>query len=719
MSIDDTARAAIDDDRLRRLLQQVTSRIMAKRAAAIAGVPDWEALRDRARALKDEALAGLDDLLLEFERQVITRGGIVHHAADAGEACRLVAGIAADHRVQRIVKSKSMLSEEVGLNHFLEQQGFTVVETDFGEYIIQLAGERPSHIIVPAVHKSRDDVGRLFAAKLGVPYTNDPEVLAAHARRVLREEFCAADMGVSGANFALARTGTLVVVENEGNARLTTTLPRVHVALVGIEKVTRAAETLAVFLALLPRSATGQAMTSYVSLITGPRRPEERSGPRYLHVVLVDNGRRRMRRDPVMREVLTCLRCGACQNTCPVYRQIGGHSYGGVYAGPIGSLLGPGLEPRTSPPDLPFVSTLCGACAEVCPVKIAIPRVLLHLRQRAMSGATAKPLPHRRALRAGFRGWAAAMSGPRRYAIASTVMRAGLRLFARAGWVRKLPLPFDGWTDERDFPVPPKQRFLGGPATSGDGPGDRDDHRDRHRPGAEAPGATTGGVAAAAPVGQAFRPAGAGDLLPPSRDALIARFKEAAEAVQAVVSIVPDMAAARDRVSEILASLPLVTQGEPRSRGVDVLVSEDAWQAPWDLRAHTAAGPMTMRSMNAIPADQGLAAAKSASVGITAAAYGMADTGTVVVCSGPAGGRVESLLPPLHIALLRADDLLPGLAELLPALAADCRFERSSAVTFITGPSRTADIELTLTIGVHGPKQLFVIVARRLPGPEA
>jgi len=459
MSIDSTSRLALDDDRLRGLLRAVTTRLMEKRATAIGEVPEWEQLRERARAIKRRTLGNLDRYLLEFEDQVAARGGTVHWAADAHEACHIVETIASANHVRRVVKSKSMISEEIGLNLALEQAGLRVVETDFGEYIIQVAGERPSHIIAPAIHKSRADVGRLFAAKFGTPYTEEPDELAAYARAVLRQEFRDAQMGISGANFGVAATGTIVIVENEGNARMCTTLPPVHVALMGIEKIVPAVDDLAVFLTLLPRNATGQVMTSYVSFISGPRRQADRSGPEQLHVVLIDNGRIRMLADPVLRDVLSCIRCGACQNVCPVYTNIGGHSYGGVYAGPIGSLLGPGLEPRTSPPDLPFVSTLCGACAEVCPVKIDIPGALLHLRQAAMAGATEKRLPHRRLQRLGLRAWAEAMAGRRRYAIASATLRLGLRIFARAGRIRRLPAPLDGWTQVRDLPMPAERRF--------------------------------------------------------------------------------------------------------------------------------------------------------------------------------------------------------------------------------------------------------------------
>jgi L-lactate dehydrogenase complex protein LldF len=303
-------------------------------------------------------------------------------------------------------------------------------------------------------------VAQLFARKLGTPVTGDIEELTAEARRRLRDEFMTADLGVSGANFAVAETGTIVVVENEGNARLTTSTPPVHVALVGIEKMVPRIADLAVFLTLLPRSATGQPMSSYVSFLTGPRRAGELDGPEELHIVLVDNGRTRLLADAGAREALRCIRCGACQNVCPVYRHIGGHAYDAVYAGPIGSLVSPHLDAAHAPPDLPFLSSLCGACADVCPVKIDIPEVLLHLRREAMAGALpGPPMPARGAQRAAMRAWAAAMRTPRRYAWSFRLFRIMARVFTRNGRIRSLPGPFAGWTDVRDFPLPAGRSF--------------------------------------------------------------------------------------------------------------------------------------------------------------------------------------------------------------------------------------------------------------------
>ncbi len=454
------SRQAVADAPRLALLQDVTGRFTAKRAAAVAAVPEWDALRSRARAIKEATLARLDHYLEEFERQVIARGGRVHWAATAAQAAAAVLAIARTRGATRVVKSKSMVSEEIRLNDLLGQAGISAVESDFGEYIIQLAGEHPSHVIAPAIHKSRGEVGRLFTEKLGLPPTDDVEKLTAAARRVLRAHFAEAEIGISGANFAVAETGTIVVVENEGNGRLTTSLPPVHIVLVGIEKMIPRADDLGVFLRLLARSATGQAMTSYVSCITGPRRAGELDGPDEVHVVILDNGRSTILADPAIRETLACLRCGACQNTCPVYRHIGGHAYSAVYAGPIGALVSPFLDAPGAPPDLPFASTLCGACAEVCPVRIDIPAVLLRLRERAMDADLPGPGPHARLVnRLGMRLWAAAMRTPARYAMAFGAARLALRMLSRRGAVRWLPGPFGGWTRGRNFPAPPRKTF--------------------------------------------------------------------------------------------------------------------------------------------------------------------------------------------------------------------------------------------------------------------
>ncbi len=446
--------SALGDAHLQEAYRSSTLRLFAGRLEAASEVPGWELLRDRARAIKHDVIEHLDYYLAQFADNVEGLGGKVHWAANGEEACRVVCDIAGRAGAREVVKAKTMVSEEIELTHALAARGIRGVETDMGEFILQLAGERPGHIVAPAIHKTRHDVSELFTAHLHAERTDDPERLTAVARRALREMFAQAGMGLSGANFAVAETGTVVVIENEGNIRFCTTAPRVQVALVGIEKIIPRFADLGIFLRLLGRSATGQKLTVYTSLLTGPRRPGE-DGPEELHVVLVDNGRVATLADPKMREALFCIRCGACLNACPVYRKIGGHAYGWVYSGPIGALVTPEFTGIEQGRELPFASTLCGACREVCPVKINIPDLLLHLRSKAQEQTRApqpkdSPVSERTALRL----WAWLMKGPRRYALAARLARVGQKVFARQGWVPRFSkFPLSRWTEGRDFPA--------------------------------------------------------------------------------------------------------------------------------------------------------------------------------------------------------------------------------------------------------------------------
>lgn len=408
-----------------------------------AGIPCFEQWREEAHAIKRFAIANLDKLLVEFERNITARGATVLYAADAEEANRHVLDIARENGVGTVVKAKSMVSEEMELNHKLEAAGIRAVETDLGEYLVQLAGQRPIHIVTPALHLSAADVGELFQEKLGEPYTAEHRELTNIARKHLRQDFVQADMGTSGVNFAIADTGTICVVENEGNQGLSTAAPRVHVALMGIEKVIPSIRHLPVFLHLLGRSGTGQKLTTYTHLIHGA------TPGRKLYVVILDNGRTNVLKDPAARASLFCIRCGACLNACPVYRRTGGWAYGWVYPGPIGAILTPHLVGLDKAGTLPFASSLCGACGEVCPVKIDIPHQLVHLRHRAVN----EPSPANSWTdRLTWKMWAWAMRGPRRYALAMGLVRLGVKMARFLPWH---PGKLGAWTRGRELPQVP------------------------------------------------------------------------------------------------------------------------------------------------------------------------------------------------------------------------------------------------------------------------
>jgi L-lactate dehydrogenase complex protein LldF len=437
---------------------RVLSGFTIKRNLMFAELPDGEALRDRAREIKQHTIENLDTYLLQLEENIKRLGGNVHWARTGAEARSIILGLARENNVTRVVKAKSMVTEEIELNEALEEAGIEAVETDLGEYIVQLAHEKPSHILAPAVHKSKEDISILFAEKLGAPNLVEAEELTAVARKRLREKFLTAGMGVTGANFGVADTGTIVLVENEGNIRLSTSLPRIHVALMGIEKLVPSLDDLAIFLKVLARSASGQKMSSYVSFITGPRRSGEADGAEQFHLIIIDNGRTRILADEEMRESLYCLRCGACLNVCPVYQKIGGHAYGSVYSGPIGSIITPAFAGLEKAKDLPFASTLCGACREICPVRIDIPRILLKLRSdwsEARSDERGPSLVERLAIKL----WSFAMQHRSIYNLGFRIAAFLQGPMAEDGKIKHLPFAFGGWTEYRDFPALARRSF--------------------------------------------------------------------------------------------------------------------------------------------------------------------------------------------------------------------------------------------------------------------
>jgi L-lactate dehydrogenase complex protein LldF len=434
-------------------INRAAVRFYEHRESVMDSLPDAEATRDLARAIRAHTIAHLDRYLEQFETAVQAAGGHVHWARDAAEACRIVLEIAREAGAQRVVKSKSMLSEEIGVNHALEDAGLEVVETDLGEFIAQLAGDHPSHIIAPILHLTRQEVGNVFADRLDVPYTDEIGELNTIARRTLREVFLSADMGISGCNMAVAETGTVCVVTNEGNGRMVTTLPRVHVALMGMERIVPTLDDLAVILQLLGRSATGQKMTVYTSLITGPRRPAEQYGPEETHVVIVDNGRSRALTGDLA-EILYCIRCGACLNVCPVYRTIGGHAYGSVYPGPMGAIISPVLGGVPAFAELPHASTLCGACQDVCPVRIDLPTLLLRLRRDTVRQGRSPGW-----VTAGIKVYAQAARSPGRFRLAARLGGLFSSLTGSGWFAGKLPGPLGAWTRFRAFPPFTRQTF--------------------------------------------------------------------------------------------------------------------------------------------------------------------------------------------------------------------------------------------------------------------
>ena len=447
------AKGLMTDTQLRKNVKHATEVIQNKRRIVVDEMPDWQALRESGRQIKAHTLANLARYLEEFERNCTAAGGVVHWARNAAEARAIVIGLVQASGSAEVIKIKSMTTEEIGLNDGLEEAGIHAYETDLAELIIQLGNDLPSHIVVPALHKNRQQIREIFKREMNLPDLGErPQDLAEAARTFLREKFLRVKTGVSGANFLIAETGGVCVVESEGNGRMCLTLPETLITIAGIEKVIPRYQDLEVMLQLLPRSATGERMNPYNSIWTGVH---ERDGPRAFHVVLLDNARSSILADEESRETLNCIRCGACQNACPVYRQTGGHAYGSVYAGPIGAILTPQLQEMHGAQSLPYASSLCGACYEVCPVKINIPEVLIHLRHKVVEQANAFN-PEKIAMKA----MAMIFRSEGRFRAAQRLGRMGEKpLVNKQGWVTWLPGVLGGWTQVRDLHSMPKETF--------------------------------------------------------------------------------------------------------------------------------------------------------------------------------------------------------------------------------------------------------------------
>ncbi|MDB5289896.1 MAG: iron-sulfur cluster binding protein [Phycisphaerales bacterium] len=446
---------AAGDEKLKKAINNAVLRQHTARQLRVLELPDSDKLRTLAGEIKQHAIEHLDYYLEQLQANVEKNGGRVHFAADGNEAKRIILDIARTRHVTRVIKSKSMVSEEINLAHVLEQAGLDVVETDLGEFIIQISHDKPSHLVAPIVHKDKASIAQLFSEYFGTPYNDDPGALTMQARVFLRDKFRKADFGMTGGNFLVADSGLLCCVENEGNQRQSVTTPRVLVSLVGIEKIVPRMADLAVMLKLLTRSATGAPITIYTNIFGGPRGPGEKDGPEEFHLVLIDNGRSEILASEEYRETLRCIRCGACLNACPIYRKIGGHAYGSVYPGPIGALITPLFQGLEKFKDLPQASSLCGACYEACPVKINIPRHLINMRRDIVNSHINSVWE-----RLVYRLWAWAYRSPLLYRMVSLAQKLDLRHRAdESGWVHELPKVAAGWTQIRDMPAPAERTF--------------------------------------------------------------------------------------------------------------------------------------------------------------------------------------------------------------------------------------------------------------------
>ena len=699
------AKRALGDSQLRANLARATSTIRDKRGRVVGEVPDWEELREAGAAVKESALLGLAEHLTSLEAAVLSAGGQVHWAKDGTEACSIVAGVARSHGVDEVVKVKSIATDEIDLNASLAAAGIHALETDLAELIIQLDDDFPSHILVPAIHRNRAEIRDIFRRELGLDeLTDDPAALTEAARLHLRAKFLSARMGVSGANFAVAETGSVCVFESEGNGRMCTTLPDVLVTVMGVEKVVPAWRDMEVFLQLLPRSSTGERLNPYTSVWSGVAA----DGPREFHLVLLDNGRVRTLEDEVGRQALRCIRCSACLNVCPVYARTGGHAYGSVYPGPIGAILTPQLQGIEKAPTLPYASSLCGACAEVCPVKIEIPRLLTHLRAREVASRRRLD-PERLTMRALFHTF----SSRDRYERAQKLARAAARPFGKRtlSWA---PGPLSGWTTSRDLPTPAAETFrewwrrtrgsstralaLGTsvPLTGNSpvkstlvepvpGEGAREDILRRIR-------AAVAG-ARAADVPRNYRTEDAR-----GRDEIVDLFAERAAEYRATVH--------RVRAGDVGEAVARIAEEEgARTLGIAA-----------DLPAEWRPGALELRE-DAAGGEYGAAEAATLSVqqldkldgALTGCAVAIAEVGAFVLDAGAGQGRrALSLVPDLHVCVVREDQVVGLVPEAVARLEDAVRAGRP--LTFVAGPSATSDIELDRVEGVHGPRRLHVVL---------
>jgi iron-sulfur cluster protein len=701
------ARRSLGDSQLRANLARATSTIRDKRGRVVDELPDWEELRRAGAAIKDSALLRLDATLEQLESAVSAAGGVVHWARDGDEACSIVASVARAHGADEVVKVKSIATDEIGLNERLAADGILAVETDLAELIIQLDGDFPSHILVPAIHRNRAEIRDIFRRELGLDeLTDEPAALAEAARVHLRAKFLSARMGVSGANFAVAETGSVCVFESEGNGRMCTTLPEVLVTVMGVEKVVPAWRDMEVFLQLLPRSSTGERLNPYTSVWSGVAD----DGPREFHLVLLDNGRVRTLADELGRQALRCIRCSACLNVCPVYSRVGGHAYGSVYPGPIGAILTPQLKGIDEAGSLPYASSLCGACGEVCPVKIEIPRLLTHLRAREVA-ARRRLDPEKLTMRALFH----IFSSRTRYERAQKLARAAARPLTRRGTIPRAPGPLAGWTMSRDLPVPAPESFrewwrrTRGPSRT-EPPSQFALQLPPYFGGkrnASAVGVRTGGSAgpgdARADILHRIR-AALGDAAPGDipreyrtgdergRDEILTLFAERVAEYRATVHRI---GAGAGEVGECVERI--AREAGAQRIGVPADFPEEWRPAGGGVELVDDAG-LSVQELDELDG------------ALTGCAVAIAEAGAFVLdCGEGQGRRALTLVPDLHICVVREDQVVGLVPEAVARLGEAVRAGRP--LTFVAGPSATSDIELDRVEGVHGPRTLHIVIA--------
>jgi len=639
-------RESIENETLQTALDNNTEHRLKGRAVAFESIPDWRARRQRAHAVRAEVIEHLDEYVAQFIAKSEANGVIVHRAKDAAEAVQITLNIAREASAKLIAKSKSMVSEEINLNHALEANDIRVVETDLGEYIVQLRHERPSHIITPAAHLRKEQVAQLFHEKLGIPYTVDIPTLTATARKVLREVFLTADIGLSGVNFGVAETGGICIITNEGNGRMVTTLPPIHIALMGMERIVPNLDDLALMLSLLPRSATGQKITVYTQLLHKPLKDQQR------HLIILDNGRTKLRNSP-LKESLYCIRCGACLNACPVFRELSGHAYIGKdksiapYPGPIGSVISPGLLGENYV-QLAQASSLCGACKDACPVDIDLPKLLSRVRAgQAPDTQNAKRIsPSSKFF---MQMYSRIATHPKLFAVSQKFAWLGTLLAAPFSTQVHLPA-FTGWGYSKDLP-----RF------------------------------------ASKPFRQRFK-------YTKAQPAKIVK-KENIKEMQSLPISPIQMDRVEQFTKELTALSGYVYQTDnPTQAVIGFLRSRQIH------KIHLEPNILDQALLQKANIDFTHDPDPSLVAGVTKAICGLADTGSILEADGEGSPLHASLLPEIHIAVLHKADILPSLPNALHLV------KDTSAAVFITGPSRTADIEMTLTIGVHGPREVHVFL---------